>query len=92
MELLRGMVVRSLAGHDTGSYFVALSVEDGFAIVADGKLRTLEKPKRKNIKHLAGTNTIFEPELFETNKKLRHILWPFNYGNEMPVPSTREVK
>lgn len=92
MELLRGMVVKSMAGHDSGSFYVAISVDKDFAMIADGKLRTVKKPKKKNIKHLAGTKIVFAPDEFETNKQLRHILWPYNYGNEMPVPSKREVK
>lgn len=85
MELKRGTVVRSVSGHDSGSFYVVVSAADGFALIADGKLRTLEKPKKKNLKHLAGTKTVFEPGEFATNKKLRHILWPYNYGGEMPA-------
>ena len=51
MEFAKGMVVRSIAGHDSGSWLVVMSLENGFAFVADGKERKVEKPKKKNIKH-----------------------------------------
>ena len=46
-------IVQSLAGHDRGELFIILRTEEGFACVADGRLRKGAKPKRKNVKHLA---------------------------------------
>ncbi len=46
-------IVQSLAGHDRGGLFLVLRTEGGFALVADGRLRSCTKPKRKNVKHLA---------------------------------------
>lgn len=52
-ELQKGDVVRSLAGHDKGGLFVVLDAIDGeHVLIADGKTRTLEKPKKKKRKHL----------------------------------------
>lgn len=85
MTLERGTVVKSTAGHDSGSFYVALSFESGFAVIADGKLRTLEKPKRKNSKHLAATKIILPAAQLETNKKIRHALWPYNHGGIPPL-------
>ena len=48
-----GRIVRSKAGRDEGRYFVVIALEgDEFALVADGKRRGVEKPKRKRVKHL----------------------------------------
>jgi len=44
--------VRSLAGHDKGELFVILDAQGEYLILADGKYRTVEKPKRKKIKHV----------------------------------------
>ncbi len=85
MALVRGTVVKSTAGHDGGSFYVALSLENGFAMIADGKLRTLEKPKKKNLKHLAATNVVLTAAQLETNKKIRRALWPYNYGGSPPL-------
>ena len=36
MELTKGLVVRALAGRDMGNFFVVLSVDGGYALIADG--------------------------------------------------------
>jgi len=49
----KGMIVESVQGRDEGSYYVVTEVlADGFILVADGKKRTLDSPKKKNIKHV----------------------------------------
>ena len=79
-----GSVVLANAGRDKGRYFVAVAASGGFVYIADGKERKLEKPKRKNIKHIspAGVN-ISTDEL--TNRKLRRLIQgfdpkPFRWG------------
>lgn len=72
-----GMVVKSMAGHDSGSYYAVIRVENGFAYIADGKLRKVESPKKKNPLHLQKTLTTVE--LVDiTNKKLRSALAVLN--------------
>ena len=44
-------VVVSTAGHDAGDLFYVLEADDTFLLLADGKGRTIEKPKRKKRKH-----------------------------------------
>ena len=44
-------VVQSTAGHDAGKLFYVLEADDVFLTLADGKGRTIEKPKRKKRKH-----------------------------------------
>lgn len=52
-EIKAGDVVRSVAGHDKGGLFVVLDAVDAdFVLYADGKTRTVEKPKKKKRKHL----------------------------------------
>ena len=43
----KGMLVRSKAGHDAGEIFIITGTEDAYVYLADGKLRTLQKPKKK---------------------------------------------
>ena len=57
MELKRGLLVRSKAGHDKHGFFVVLSADQEFAVICDGKHRPLQRPKEKNCRHLAVTNT-----------------------------------
>ena len=48
-----GDIVVSRAGHDTGDPFVVIAVmNEQFVLIADGKSRTVEKPKLKRKRHL----------------------------------------
>ena len=77
MELIRGTVVRSKAGRDGDSFLVVLEVLNGFVLVADGKQRLIERPKRKNVKHIAITELIVKEEQLQTNRSIRHVLSDF---------------
>ena len=44
-------VVISTAGSDAGSLFYVLEADDTYLLLADGKGRRIEKPKRKKRKH-----------------------------------------
>ena len=45
-------VVRSTAGRDQGKLFYVIGTDPVFLLLANGKDRTLEKPKRKKRKHI----------------------------------------
>ena len=45
-------VVVSTAGHDQGEIFYVIFTDDQFLYLANGKDRTLDKPKRKKRKHV----------------------------------------
>jgi len=51
MEIHISDIVRSTAGRDKGKLFFVLEVEDRYALLADGKVRKLEHPKRKKKLH-----------------------------------------
>lgn len=75
MEITTGSIVYSKAGRDKTKMLLVLEVKDGYAYVADGSLRTVEKLKKKKLKHLQKTNRIFEIESKElTNSDVRKIL------------------
>lgn len=50
-----GQVVRSKCGRDAGKYFVVVGKEKNFVFLADGDMRRIETPKKKNIKHIQVT-------------------------------------
>ena len=54
-------VVISLNGRDGGKRFLVVGSEEGYSMLADGKGRKLEKPKRKKNKHLKLEERITEP-------------------------------
>jgi len=47
-----GMYATSKAGHDKGSLYLVARVEGDFVYLVDGKLRPLDKPKKKKQKHM----------------------------------------
>lgn len=85
-DLSIGQVVKSRAGRDKGRVFLVLEIlDDKHVLVVDGDLRRLEKPKKKNVKHLMVYNTVLE-ELKQkldsnieiNNAYIRRLLEPFN--------------
>ncbi len=75
MDIYRGSLVYSRAGHDKGGLFLVLDVKDGFAYLADGHLRQVLKPKKKKLRHLNKTNTVIDAD-FEnlSDSDVRKIL------------------
>lgn len=84
MELTRGLVVRSAAGHDKGGFFVILEAGVSVAVICDGKRRSLEHPKKKNSRHLYTTNTRLSETLMQTNRAIRRALAEFQSGGRFP--------
>ena len=52
MEITKSHIVRSRAGRDKGKLFVVLGVEGEYLLLADGRTRKLESPKRKKTRHV----------------------------------------
>lgn len=75
--ILTGMIVKSMAGHDSGSWYAVMKYENGFAYIADGKQRKVEAPKKKNPLHLQKTCSIVDVKDIN-NKQLRVALKRFN--------------
>lgn len=60
-----GRLVRSKAGHDKDTFLVIVAVADEeHVMLADGRLRTVEKPKRKKLRHIE-VRPAFSKELHE---------------------------
>ena len=77
MQIRKGSVVKSKAGHDKGYFFVVVDLNSEYAVICDGKHRPLEKTKKKKFKHLFATNTVLSKDLLETNRKIRKELSKF---------------
>ena len=52
MEIAKSSIVRSDAGRDKGKLFIVLAVQGEYLLLADGKSRKVESPKRKKRKHV----------------------------------------
>lgn len=55
-----GSVVMSTQGRDKGMYFVVVGADakHGYAYLADGGMRKLNAPKRKNVKHISNSGSV----------------------------------
>ena len=71
-------VVKSIVGRDSGKWFAATELIDGYATIVDGKTRPLERPKRKKAKHLIFTDIALSDESLKTNRKIRSALKSFS--------------
>lgn len=67
-------IVCVLAGRDKGSFMVVIEEKSGYVLLCDGKSHPLSKPKLKNIKHVAPTNSVLEEEQLKTDKSLKTAL------------------
>ena len=47
-----GMLAISKAGHDEGRVYVIVGTDETYVYLADGKIRTLNNPKKKKKKHV----------------------------------------
>ena len=52
MSISKSDIVLSAAGRDQGRIFFVLDTDGVYATIADGKIRKVEHPKRKKLKHL----------------------------------------
>jgi ribosomal protein L14E/L6E/L27E len=52
MDLEVGQLVKSLSGRDKGKIYLVTGIKDNRVLLADGRTRTLKKPKQKSRKHL----------------------------------------
>ncbi len=78
MELQIGLVVYSRAGRDQGELMAVVGQEGEFLLLCNGKDRPLERPKKKNRKHIGLTNTVLDNGSMSTNRSLRRTLKSFS--------------
>ena len=90
MNFSRAQIVRSLAGHDKGQLFCVMDTDGEFLILADGKTRRVEKPKRKRAKHAACAGAFEHPTIEKIragepvqNRELRGALGVFRSRMEV---------
>ena len=87
MEIGRSNIVRSGAGRDKGKLFVVLAVEEEYLLLADGRSRKVESPKRKKRRHVlfvADDSTRLAEKIKSdekiTNSELRRTLASYRGG------------
>ncbi|MDR3552613.1 MAG: RNA-binding protein [Clostridia bacterium] len=82
MEIGLNAVVLSLKGRDSGKLFVVVGLEAdvNYVRIADGRLRSLQKPKKKKLKHLKAVGRM--DEAFTTDRGLHKALHAFAVRGE----------
>ena len=63
MRCEKAQIVRSLSGHDSGELFCVMDTDGERLLLADGKRRRVNSPKRKNIKHVTAAGSWEHPTL-----------------------------
>ncbi|MBR6693403.1 MAG: KOW domain-containing RNA-binding protein [Clostridia bacterium] len=67
-------VVSVKAGRDKNKLMAVVDETEKSMLLCDGKERPLERPKRKNIKHIAPTDYEINREDLHSNRSLRKAL------------------
>lgn len=73
---MTGFLAYSLAGHDKGEiYFITREAKE-YVYVSDGLVRTVEKPKKKNKKHIQIIKTVYRKTdtVSVTNEEIKHLI------------------
>ena len=92
MSMTKGSIVLANAGRDQNGVFFVVGEADGFVLLADGKRRKLEHPKRKNPVHICPVlSEGFDHDVIRklqegipvTNRELRQALAAFKEGNTL---------
>ncbi len=82
----KGQVVFSKSGRDKSLPFIVVDFDENYVYLADGKLRLLEKPKKKKKMHVQICNDIIEEiksklenNLYLNDADLRKALKPYRH-------------
>ena len=88
MDIAKSSIVKATAGRDAGGYFFVLATEGDFLLLADGKRRRMESPKRKRRKHVelvacspSGVAEKIRSNEKITNSELRKAIAAVSSGN-----------
>ena len=89
MDIAKSNIVKSTAGRDAGEFFFVLDIQGDFLLLADGKRRRVESPKRKRAKHAVLVDNSATPLTEKirsnekiTNSELRKAIAAFSGGNQ----------
>lgn len=64
MNIEIGTFAKSKAGHDCNQIYVIINCDDEYVYLSDGRIKALDKPKKKKHKHIQVINYI-DPVIME---------------------------
>jgi ribosomal protein L14E/L6E/L27E len=80
-SIMIGQFVTSRAGHDKDTLYVIVAEDGDFAALCDGRLKPVERPKRKRWKHIQPISKCVEAELMKaiqggkaTNEQIKRAI------------------
>jgi len=81
-----GMLAGSKAGHDKTEVYVIVAEDEKYVYLCDGRLKPLEKPKKKSRKHIQIIKTTVNEELQNrlkagktvSNEEIKRLIKEFN--------------
>lgn len=72
-----GSVVVNKTGKEKTKFFAVTGFDESFCFLANGRDRKLDKPKKKNLRHVQETRTILDANQMESDKALWEALKSF---------------
>lgn len=70
-----GDVVRSKSGHDAKRYYIIIALlNERYVLLADGKVRGLDNPKQKNVRHIALIEEASDSNKYVNDKSIQNKL------------------
>lgn len=72
-----GMLAKSKCGHDAGNVYVIIDVDETYVYLADGRIRTLDKLKKKKKKHIQLIKDQYDI-VDATDVSIKHLLKEWN--------------
>lgn len=73
-ECKAGMLVRSLAGHDKTNIYVIMKADDAYVYLADGKIRKMNRLKKKKRKHIEILDKMCDVTELMNDTQIRKII------------------
>ncbi len=90
--MTQGYMVEALAGREKGELFCVLGQEEGYLLLANGKGRGVQNPKRKKVKHAQWVQPFSHPTLDKlargeevTNKEVRKVLASYQVASKEDI-------
>lgn len=74
MSFALGQIVTTTAGREQNRLYAVVGYETEQVLIADGKCRLIEKPKRKNKHHIKMQDCVLPTQTLTHNKKLKTAL------------------
>lgn len=69
-----GNFARSKAGHDKDKLYVIIDEDDEYVYLSDGRLRTIDHPKKKKKKHIQLIYNKSNPDIKTQNEKIKKAI------------------